>query len=427
VNAVLLLLGLLALSYVGSMLRGDRAIRGLGLPSGAEYLCLGVALGSHALGIIGRPLLESFEPLLVVAASWIAFVAGLGYNRVGARPIAASRAVVGVLGAMLAGSAVFAAVYFALPLLAPELMSERVLLAGGAGCVSAGTTRQAVRWVVQRYAAVGPLSDALADYARASALVPVAGLGILLAHYPVPGLAFIAFPGRVALTFGVGGLLGLVALALLSRGVTRDETWGVLVGTSLLSMGVAARLGLSPLAASFALGLCIGVLSSRRAELTSMVRPTERAVLLPMAVLAGALVDVVNAPRVLVLVPLALAARYAMELVRGLWLCAGSSRARPAGPLVGYALVSTGDVTLACAVSIAVAFEHPAALTVLAIAAAGLLTGEVVAPLALRRALVRAGELDLDAEPLWTPRPSDPGRSSDIGRPSDVGRSSDPA
>jgi hypothetical protein len=116
---------------------------------------------------------------------------------------------------------------------------------------------------------------------------------------------------------------------------------------------------------------------------------------------------------VLVLVPLALAARYAMELARGLWLCAGSRPARSAGPLVGYALVSTGDVSLACAVSIAVAFERPAALSVLAVAAAALLLGEIVAPLALRRALVRAGELDLDAEPLWTPRPGDADRSSD--------------
>jgi hypothetical protein len=116
---------------------------------------------------------------------------------------------------------------------------------------------------------------------------------------------------------------------------------------------------------------------------------------------------------VFVLVPLAIAARYGLELVRGLCLCAAYPPARPAGPLVGHALVSTGEVSLSCAVSIAVAFEQPAALTVLAIAALALLLGEVVAPLALRRALVRAGELDLDAEPLWTPRPGDADRSSD--------------
>lgn len=412
-NAILLLLGLLGLSYLGSMLRGDRAIRGLGLPSGAEYLCLGVALGSHALGIISKPLLESFEPLLVVGASWIAFVAGLSYSRVGDRPIARGRAAVGVLTATLVSLAVFAAVFYAVPTFAPSLLADRVLVAGGAACVSCGSTRQSVRWVVQRYSASGPLSDALADYARASALVPVIGLALLLAFFPSPALAFMAVPARAGVTLGVGALLGLVALGLLARGVTLDETWGILVGTSLLSMGVAARLGLSPLAASFALGLCIGTLSRRRAELTAMVRPTERAVLLPMAVLAGALVDLSAAPAVAIVVPLALAARFGVELVRGLLLCAFSRPARRAGPLVAYGLISTGDVSLSCAVSIALSFERPAALTVLAVAAAGLLLGELVAPLGLRRALVRAGELELDAQPMWTPSAGRAERSRD--------------
>jgi hypothetical protein len=413
VNAVLLLLGLLALSYLGSALRGGRAIRGLGLPSGAEYLCLGVALGSHALGIISRSLLESFEPLLVVGASWIAFVAGLGYSRVGTRPVTLGRAVTGVLSAALVGSGVCAAVYYAVPWLAPQLMHDRVLVAGGAACVSSGSTRQAVRWVVQRYSVGGPLADALADYARASALVPVIGVGLLLAFFPAPGLAFLAFPARAGMTVGIGMLLGLVSLALLARGLTRDETWGILVGTSLLSMGVATRLGLSALSASFALGLTIGTLSRRRAELSAMVRPTERAVLLPMAVLAGALVDLSVAPAVAVIVPLALAARLAMELVRGLSLCAVSSAVRRAGPLTGYALLSTGDVTLACAVSLAIAFAEPAGLTVLAVATAGLLLGELLAPPMLRRALIRAGELEVDAQPLWTPRAGAEQRDSD--------------
>jgi hypothetical protein len=413
VNAVLLLLGLLALSYLGSALRGGRAIRGFGLPSGAEYLCLGVALGSHALGIISRSLLESFEPLLVVGASWIAFVAGLGYSRVGTRPVTLGRAVTGVLSAVLVGTGVWAAVFYAMPWLAPQLMHDRVIVAGGAACVSSGSTRQAVRWVVQRYSVSGPLADALAGYARASALVPVIGVGLLLAFFPAPGLAFLAFPVRAGMTVGIGVLLGLVALALLSRGLTRDETWGILVGTSLLSMGVATRLGLSALSASFALGLIIGTLSRRRTELSAMVRPTERAVLLPMAVLAGALVDLRAAPAIAVIVPLALAARLAMELVRGLALCAVSSVVRRAGPLTGYALLSTGDVTLASAVSLAIAFSEPAALTVLPVAAAGLLLGELLAPVMLRRSLVRAGELELDAQPLWTPKAGSAERDSD--------------
>lgn len=411
-NAVLLLLGLLVLSYVGSMLRGDRAIRGLGLPSGAEYVCLGFLLGSHVLGVISQSLLLGFEPLLVVGASWIAFIAGLGYTQVGQRRIVIGRALLGVLSTTLVGLGVGAAVWFAIPLFSPALLGERLLLAGGITLVSLGSTRQAVRWAVQRYAASGPLADTLADYARASALLPVLGLSLLLAHFPDPSLTRLAFAARVGLNWGIGAVLGLVALALVSRNLTRNEVWGILVGTSLLSIGVAARLGLSPVAAAFALGLTLGTLSGRRAELAAMMRPTERAVLLPLAVLAGALVSFREAPALSLLIPVAIAARLGGELVRGGLLRLISGAARRGGPLVGYCLVSTGEVTLACAVSVALSFKSPVALSVLAVAAVALLVGEVIGPLALRRCLGRAGELHTHDGPMLPsfppPEPSIP-------------------
>lgn len=401
-NALFLLIGLLVLSYLGSMLRGDRAIRGIGLPSGAEYLFLGFVLGSHVLGVIPEDLVVSFEPLLVVGASWIAFIAGLVYSQIGERRIVVHRALVGIVGTTLVGAGVGAAVWFALPFIAPQLLGDRVLLAGGSAIVSCGSTRQAVRWIVQRHAASGPLSDALADFARASALVPVLGLSLLLAWFPDPKLAVFSFALRAGLAWGVGVLLGLVALLLASRGIKRDEMWGIIVGTSLLAMGVSARLGLSSVAAAFAMGLTLGIASRRRAELAAMLRPTERAVLLPLAVLAGALIDVREAPAVAWLVPLALSARFLAELVRGAWLLIASRSARRAGALVGYNLLSTGDVTLACAVSIALSFESPAALSVLAVAAAGVIVGELVAPLALKRSLGRAGELESGAGEPWS-------------------------
>ena len=96
-SAIGLLLGLLVLSYLGGMLRGARAIRGFGLPSGSEYLCLGFVFGSQVLDLIPLPLLLSFRPLLLVGAAWIAFVEGLGYTRVGDRAIGLGNAVMGVV------------------------------------------------------------------------------------------------------------------------------------------------------------------------------------------------------------------------------------------------------------------------------------------------------------------------------------------
>lgn len=393
-SAIALLLGLLVLSYLGGIVRGGRAIQGFGLPSGAEYLCLGFVCGGQLLGLISESLIDTFRPVLLVGAAWIALVAGLGYTRVGGRPIRLSSALVGVSSALLVAGAVGAAVWFAIGRLRPELAADRSLLAGGIAIVSCASTRHAVRWVIQRYAAKGPLSDALADYARASALVPILGLSLLLAQSSVPGLVAIGFLGRVALTWGIGLILGLVAVLLIGRGLTRDETWGVVVGTLLLATGVAAELGLSGLSAAFSLGLTLGCLSSRRLELVRMLRPTESAVLLPLAVLAGALVNLREAPALWLLIPLGLGARFVIELVRGALLALCSKAARPAGPLVGLGMMAMGEMTLACAVAIALSFQSAAAKSVLTLAVVAVLAGELLGPLTLRRALRRAGELE---------------------------------
>ena len=52
-NAVLLLMGLLVLSYLGSFLVGGRTVRGAGLPSGIEYVALGFVLGPQVLDMVG--------------------------------------------------------------------------------------------------------------------------------------------------------------------------------------------------------------------------------------------------------------------------------------------------------------------------------------------------------------------------------------
>ncbi|MEO8183263.1 MAG: potassium transporter Kef [Deltaproteobacteria bacterium] len=393
-SAIALLLGLLVLSYMGGIVRGGRAIKGFGLPSGAEYLCLGFVCGSHVLGLVPEALLEAFQPLLLVGAAWIALVAGLGYTRIGDRRIRTSSALVGVVSAALVGAAVGAAVWFALPLVRADLAPQRRLIAGGMAILSCASTRHAVRWVVLRYAAKGPLSDALADYARASALVPMFGLSLLFAQNSVPGLVEIGFLGRALLTWGIGVILGLVAVLLIGRGLTRDEIWGVIVGTLLLAAGVAAELGLSGVSAAFALGLTLGVLSSHRPQLARMLRPTEPAVLVPLAVLAGTLVSLHDARLLWVLVPLGLGARAGAELLRGALLSLCSRAARPAGPIVGLGMMTLGEITLACAVSIALSFEGDAAQSLLAIGVISMLAGELIGPLALRRALRLANELE---------------------------------
>src|SRR6185312_4546059 len=133
-NAVLLLMGLLVLSYLGSFLFTGRASRGAGLPSGVEYVALGFLLGPRVLDIVGGDMLASFEPVVQVALGWLAFAVGLDFGYAGDKRVRSGSLVVGTLGSLITGGAVGVAVWFALRRLEPQLaLTDRLLLAGGIG------------------------------------------------------------------------------------------------------------------------------------------------------------------------------------------------------------------------------------------------------------------------------------------------------
>ncbi len=396
-TATSLLLGLLLLSYVGSILAGNRTIRGFGLPSGAEYLLLGFVLGSHVLGLMNRSLVGSFEPILIVGAAWLALVAGVSFPRVGERRVRLPRAIGGVVLSALIGAGVAGGVYLVLTALGQFAVLERWLFAAAAGAVSCESTRHALRWVVERHGASGPLSNAIADLARASSLVPPAALSVLFAVMPAAGLEGVSIGARVGITLGIGGLLGLVATLLLGREFRRDESWGILLGTSLLGMGVSERLGLSAVATSFMMGLTVALVSQHRTELKAMIAPTERPVMLPMTVLAGAFVEVDPATFMRWVLAVAIFGRLALELLRGLLLSFVLKAPRGSWVVLGLGMASTGPLSVGCAVAIAARFPDTLGPSALVIAAAGVLAGELVGPLSLRRALERAHEINEDS------------------------------
>jgi hypothetical protein len=407
-SGIAVLLGLLIVAYIGSMLVGGRTIRGFGLPSGAEYLVLGVVVGPHVLGILPRSTVRSFEPIFVCAAAWLALVAGLGYLLVGNRRVKLVRALIGVLTAALVAAAVAGALWLAVGELRTLSGFSRLELALGAGFVGCETTRHTVRWVAERHGASGRLSDWLADMARASALVPVLGLGVLFALMPDSPLASFTIPARLGTGALVGVLLGLVAVVLLGREFRRDESWGILLGTSLLAAGIAARLGLAAVATLFIMGLTIAIVSPHRLDIKLMVQPTEKPVLLPVVLVAGACVDFDAVPKMWLLVAAALGARLVAELVRGVILVIVLPPARPAGPTIGLGMTSTGAISLALAFTLAVRSPGPSSQAVLALAAAAVLLGELVGPAMLRRGLERAGETHVveavEPAPLSIPR-----------------------
>lgn len=404
-NALVVLMGLLALSYLGGLLVNRRGGASIGMPAGLEYVAVGFVLSPSLLGVVERSVLDLFSPLVQVALAWLTLLIGLEFGKAGGKNIAAPAVLAAVLGAgltvALAGGGSYLLItsfpkFFSLGENTPPW-----LVASGLGIVACETTRHAVRWVLNRYRTDGPVSELLHGFAATSDVVPLGVLAIMFAftdHDVMKVSSYVVGPSeRVVLTIMLGILLGLVALVLVGKRVNGHAVWGAVLGTALLGVGVAQRLGLSDLTVTFVEGVTIAVFSEQRNALRKLLGPTERAVMLPTLLLAGTRLDFhvfLNHWHAILLVIFVLVARALTKWISGLMLTAASSDVRASGGSIGVGLLSAGALSIALGLTIAMRFPSASGDLVLITAALAVVLGEVFAPRALRRLLERAGEMD---------------------------------
>lgn len=412
-SAIALLMGLLVLSYLGTLLVGTGKSRGL--PSGVEFIGLGFAFGPHALGLISRAMITDFEPLVQVALGWVAFVLGLDFGRVEGRRVGREKAALGIGGAVFTGALVALAAYRVLKMgTVPGLDGEgALLLAAGAGAVAAETGRYAIEWVQSRWGAKGPISRLVVDIGAADDLVPLVAIGAIFATAP-SAEATLSLPawGWFSASIALGALLGVVT-AMLLRGAEGDAVWGALVGTLLLGVGAAARLGLSTIFVTFVLGVALANTSPSRRALRAKVKPTERAALYPVLLLAGARLDptpVVENHVLAALVALVFLARIAGKLLAGGFMRTVAPEARAGGPWLGVVLLSSGPVSIACGFLFALRFPGPIGDTLLLCAVASAVLGELISTFSLKGLLVEVGE-------IAAPAPAEPARATAVPPP----------
>ena len=395
-SAIALLMGLLLLSYVGSLIVGGRSAKGL--PSGVEFIGLGFAVGPHALGLVERSMIAEFEPIVQVALGWLAFVVGLDFGRVSGRRVRPKPMFLGVFCALLTGATVAFTVIQLLARMPVAGLEGRnaLLFAAGAGAVTAETTRFVVQWVAVRWSVKGPVSSLLVEIAASDDLTPLVAAGAIFAFTPSSNVA-IELPGVgwFALSLILGGLLGTVT-ALLLRGAEGYAVWGALIGTLLLGVGAATRFGVCTIFVTFVMGIALGGVSPNRRALRKMVGPTERAVLYPMLLLAGAHLDarpLMDDRLLIAVVALVLLARISGKLLSGFVVRAMVPAARPAGPLLGIVLLSSGPVSVSCGFVFALRFPGRIGDTLLVCAVASAVLGELISTFALKNMLTDLGEL----------------------------------
>ena len=172
--------------------------------------------------------------------------------------------------------------------------AQLVLFALGIGAVSAETTRHAVRWVVQRYGAAGPLTSFIGEMAEADDAIALVLLA-LIAAFSATATPMAGVPWSPVLSLGVslllGAALGVTISALFNIEPRKGQRWGILIGATLLGVGVSLKLGLSAVWVAFVMGVVASLASAQRIEIGQMLEPTERPTMLPALVLAGAYVS----------------------------------------------------------------------------------------------------------------------------------------
>ncbi len=393
-SAFLFLIGLLVLAYVGSLFAGNRTLRGFGLVSGAEYVLLGLAVGPNLLGWLDHTVLESFTPVAHVLVGWMGLMAGMEFAFEGRRTVRIPSLVGANVAALLTTVWVGFMAFILLTRRLGWAVGDATVAAAGMGLVSCETTRHAARWVVQRYGAEGPATQAVLEFTDSDELVPILGTAVLACVRPAPQLQW-ALPlwGWLSLGLGLGLVMGVLASMLLGREFRLLESWGVLLGASMLGTGVSVRLGLSPLAVMFCMGIVIARLSRHGIEVRAMAAQTEHAALLPVLVMAGASVRLDVLPHVGWIAVVVIVARLTGTAAEGALMRLVTPSIRTTGPALGLGLMSAGEMTVVLGFGLSLRFHEPVGQAILIAALATTFAGEIVGPPMLLACLRRAGEL----------------------------------
>ncbi|HEY5960027.1 MAG TPA: hypothetical protein VIV60_25920 [Polyangiaceae bacterium] len=397
-----LLLGLLAIAFIGSNVARGRRVPGFGLPSGSEWLLTGIAVGPQLFGLVHQKDLSQFGPVLVAGLGWLSMTVGMRFA-VCLRPNLDEEAPapnrllgVGALLALATAGLLAWLVYTLLGSFGPFEARTRLGTACWIGFALAGSARQLVDWAKERHGARGPITDnieASIGGGEIIALSATAPLGVLLFSEATEPRDMM---WRAALPLVLGLLLGLITLWLLHFDIPGAETWGVLMGVLLLSVGLALRAGSSVIAAGFVLGWLLGRDARAGHQLRKLTHPTEGAVLLPLLVVAGASLHLSELGRLGWVVGIVVGARFLAKLVLGRIARRAIAKGTTSSIPLGLSLASSGEI--ACLIALEYTLSTPGQLGQLALACAVAASafGELYGARGLRRLLVAADELGRD-------------------------------
>lgn len=287
----LLLVSLVAASYLGAHVAFDWLARRFRIVSGAEYLLLGILLGPHASGLLGPDLLDRFGPVITLGLGWTGAL--LGAQFVLPRLIRIPGVVYGVaitealLTLTIVAAAEWLVLVYGLGIAAEMALVPAIAMGAMAGVTS--ETGVAVATAGRR--SHDPLVQQLTVSAGVGASVAVMTIGLLLAvvHPPVAVTPRGPTPTEwVVINVALGAVGGMLFHLFVGDERQPDRLFIALIGAIILVSGAAAHLHLSAMLSAAVFGAILANTSLRHGEIHASLARIERPLYFTMLVLAGA-------------------------------------------------------------------------------------------------------------------------------------------
>ncbi|MFL5561980.1 MAG: hypothetical protein ACJ79K_10935 [Gemmatimonadaceae bacterium] len=378
----LILVLVVAASYLAARVAFEWLARRYVIVSGAEYLLLGILLGPQVSGVLSPEAVESFAPITSLGLGWMGALIGaqLVLPRMVRTPAVLYRvALVESCLTFVFTSAVMAAGIYG----TFDIAVQPAVVAGiGLGAVATASATAGVSVVARQLGRRSPVVQQLEVATMTNAVVAILASGLLFAIvHPDPDAAMVGRPLTATewavITIAIGVIGGALFHLFVGEERKIDRLFVSLAGAVILVSGAAIYLRLSPLLAALCFGFVLANTTRARAQIAVALERVERPLYFALLVFAGA----TWRPSVrdwVLLVLLFLAVRIAAR-IGAARLAARWNGALPVlGPNWGRGLLGQGGLALAVALSYLYQGDAPLPSLVFTAAVASVLLTDVL-------------------------------------------------
>lgn len=384
------------------------------IPSGAEFLLVGIAVGPLGFGVVGDRAMADLQPFFSLLIGLVGFVIGLGLRR-RLRSAADLGAGLGV-GALIIVT-VGAVMLGALQLLAPGApLLSLGWLALALGCAAAVVDGSVLDLAATTLRAEGPLPGLLHSVALASTVGALClfGFGLALARASTgAGAVGLTETEWLVASLAAGTACGVLFVLFIGADDDPQRTFLATVGVVVFASGIAAGMAISPLLVNAVAGLTVSMLSPRAARLADVLETIERPALILILLFAGAMWRL-PAGAAWALPWLYLLARLAaLRLARLVVQPDLGGQATP--PTFGLALIPQGGVAAAVAVNFA-QVEPEYSSWMLTAVLIGIIASDIAGARTIARMLADAGTVAPNADAATAERAPAPIDAAELAR-----------